>query len=58
MKLIRIRMHDPLADALLCLAQGSEESVNTHLRRAVYEYVERHGVPIPLYADGTPYTAP
>ncbi|MFF3879036.1 ribbon-helix-helix domain-containing protein [Streptomyces sp. NPDC001978] len=52
------RLHEPEAEALLTLADDSGESPNVLMRRAIREYVQRAGVLIPPYADGTPCEAP
>lgn len=54
----RVRLHDPELTALRALSGDTGTTPNLLMRRAIREYVERHGVPIPPYADGTPCDAP
>ncbi|WP_443050921.1 ribbon-helix-helix protein, CopG family [Streptomyces sp. NBC_00208] len=53
-----VRLHDPELAALRALSGDTDTTPNVIMRRAVREYVERHGVPIPPYADGAPCEAP
>ncbi|MGW6895778.1 ribbon-helix-helix protein, CopG family [Streptomyces sp. NPDC054919] len=55
---VRVRLHDPELAALLTLAGETDTTPNVIMRRAIREYVERHGVLIPPYVDGAPCEAP